>query len=234
MRPLFFRLVPVVPALFLVACGGDDLAKPPKPLGDFRLGFNVVVADKAQAVGPSRKATPEEWETLIKAEVAKRLGRYDGEKLYHVGVSVDAYALAVPGIPIVVSPKSVLAITVNVFDDTAGVPVNPEPQTFTVFERLSGETVVGSGLTQSREQQMQNLASNAARQIAEWLADNKGWFTPQAVAARATAAAAAAAAPPAVPPPAAAPVAKAAPAAVVPAATAVAPPPRPAPAVTGN
>lgn len=228
MSPLRVRLAAIVlPLLLLSACGGDDMSKPPKPIGDFRLGYNVVVADKAQAVGPSRKATPEEWETLIKAEVARRLGRYDGEKLYHVGVSVDAYALAVPGIPVVVSPKSVLAITVNVFDDTAGVPVNPEPQRFTVFERLSGETVVGSGLTQSREQQMQNLASNAARQIAEWLADNKAWFTPEAVAARATSAAVAKAA-------SAAPATDPAAAATAVAPGAVAPPPRPAGAAAGN
>jgi hypothetical protein len=192
------RLIALCGLVVLSACAGEDLSKPPEPIGDFRLGYNVVVADKAESVGPSRKATPEEWEVLIKDEVAKRLGRYEGEKLYHIGISVDAYALAIPGIPVVVSPKSVLALTVNIYDDAAGATVNAESKRFTVFERLSGETVVGSGLTQTREKQMQNLAANAARLITAWVVENKAWFTPEAAAARAEAARVAAAAPAAV------------------------------------
>ncbi len=175
---------------FLASCAADDLRQPPEPLGDFTLGYNVVVAKNAKPVGPSRKATPEEWEASLKEAIAARLGRYDGEKLYHVGVGVDAYALAVPGVPLVLSPKSVVAVTVNVWDDTAGRKVNAEPKQFTVLERLSGETMIGSGLTQSRETQMKNLSANAARLINEWLVENKAWFTPEAVAARAALAAA--------------------------------------------
>lgn len=228
MPSLVTRFLLLVAAIALSACAAEDLSKPPEPIGDFRLGYNIVVADKAQTVGPSRKATPEEWETLLQAEIGKRLGRYEGEKLYHVGVAVDAYALAVPGIPLVISPKSVLALSVNIFDDTAGVTVNAEPKRFTVFERMSGETVVGSGLTQSREKQMQNLASNAARLITAWLVENKAWFTPEAVAARAAAAAAAKTAVPGKA--AAAAVTKPAPAPV----PAPLPAPLPAPVAPGN
>lgn len=232
MPALVTRFLLLAGVLALSACAAEDLTRPPEPIGDFRLGYNIVVADKAQTVGPSRKATPEEWEAVLQAEIAKRLGRYDGEKLYHVGVAVDAYALAVPGIPLVVSPKSVLALSVNIFDDTAGVTVNAEPKRFTVFERMSGETVVGSGLTQSREKQMQNLASNAARQITAWIVENKAWFTPEAVAARAAAAAAAKAAGTGAPAPAAA--AKAAPAPLPAPVPAPLPAPLPAPVPAGN
>lgn len=171
--------------LFLAACAGDDLSAPPKDFGDFRLGYNIVVAKNAKPVGPSRPATQAEWETALKQAMQERIGRYQGEKLYHIGIGVDGYALAVPGIPLVLSPKSALAITVNVWDDSAQRTVNSEPKSFTVFESFSGETVVGSGLTQSREQQMLNLSRNAARQINDWLVENKSWFTPEAVAARA-------------------------------------------------
>lgn len=171
--------------LFLAACAGDDLSAPPKDFGDFRLGYNIVVAKNAKPVGPSRPATPAEWEAALKQAMQERIGRYQGEKLYHIGIGVDGYALAVPGIPLVLSPKSALAITVNVWDNSAQRTVNSEPKSFTVFESFSGETVVGSGLTQSREQQMQNLSRNAARQINDWLIENKSWFTPEAVAARA-------------------------------------------------
>lgn len=189
----------VLAATFLAGCGGSDLTSPPKPIGDFRLGYAIVVADKAEPVGPSRKATAEEWEAVLQKSVRAQLDRYQGEKLYHIGVGVKAYALAVPGVPIVLSPKSVIVVSVDVWDDAISKTINPEPKEFTVFEGLSGSTVIGSGLTKSREQQMQTLSDNVAQQIANWLAENKAWFTPEAVAARAALAKAAATAKPAAP-----------------------------------
>ena len=180
------RLIAVLAATLLAACAADDLNAPPKDFGDFALGYNIVVAKNARPVGPSRMATAAEWETALKAAVAERFSRYQGGKLYHIGIGVDAYALAVPGVPVVLSPKSVLAITVNVWDDTAQRRVNAEPKQFTVFEGLNGDTVVGSGLTKTKAEQMATLSVNAARQINDWLVANKAWFTPEAVAARAT------------------------------------------------
>ncbi|MGB7262122.1 MAG: hypothetical protein WBC68_08625 [Albidovulum sp.] len=181
-RSLLTQLAAIV---LLSACAAEDLSKTPEPFGDFRLGFNVVVAKNAKPVGPSRKASAEEWEAALTEAIAAQLGRYEGDKLYHVGIGVDAYALAVPGIPILLSPKSVLAVTVNVWDDTAGRKINAEPKQFTVFEGVSGETVIGSGLTRSREEQVALLSSNAASQINSWLVENKAWFSSEAVAARA-------------------------------------------------
>ncbi|OYX44963.1 MAG: hypothetical protein B7Z02_02685 [Rhodobacterales bacterium 32-67-9] len=178
-------LLAVLALTFLAACAADDLSQPPTDFGEFALGYNIVVAKNAKPIGPSRTATAEEWETVLKEAIGARFGRYDGDKLYHIGIGVDGYALAVPGVPVVLSPKSVLAITVDVWDDTAGRKINAEPKTFTVFERLSGETVVGSGLTQTKEQQMANLSANAARLINNWLIENGAWFTLEAVAARA-------------------------------------------------
>jgi hypothetical protein len=180
------RLAAICLASLLTACGvQEDLNQPPEPLGDFRLGYTIVVADNAKTAGPSRQATPEQWETALKTEVIKRVGRYQGEKLYHLGIGVNAYALAVPGVPIVISPKSVVVVTVDVWDDTQQRVINAEPKQFTIFEGMSGETVIGSGLTKSGDEQLQTLSENAARTIADWLVENKAWFTPEAVAARA-------------------------------------------------
>ena len=175
----------IAAAAFLTGCAGSDLSKPPVDFGDFALGYNIVVAKNAKPVGPSRRATAAEWEAALKTAIDAQMGRYEGEKLYHIGVGVDAYALAVPGVPLVLSPKSVLAITVNVWDDTAGRKINAEPKQFTVLEQITGETVIGSGLTQSKQEQMANLSANAARLINDWLVENEAWFTPEAVAARA-------------------------------------------------
>jgi len=181
---LVARLSSLVALSILAACTPAD-QKPVTQIPDFALGYNIVVAKNAQPVGPSRTATAEEWEAAIKKEIGARFDKQLGTKLYHIGVGVDAYALAVPGIPVVLAPKSVLAITVSVWDDTAGRKINNEPERFTIFEGASADTVVGSGLTSTKEEQMQRLAANAALHIEEWLVENQAWFTPEAVAARA-------------------------------------------------
>lgn len=174
-----FRLLPgLLAAVFLLsACTNpDDFDEPLPDLGDFSLGHNVVVASKMKKVAISREASAEEWETVMKAAVQERFGRYDGDKMYHLGISVEGYILAPPGIPLVLSPKSGLIINVTVWDDLAGAKINEEPKQFTVLETFSGDTLVGSGLTQTREEQMDNLARNAAKQIENWLLDNREWF----------------------------------------------------------
>ena len=160
----------------LAACATNDLAEPPMPLGDFALGINVAVADKVEMVPISRPATPAEWEAAMQKAVADRFGRYQGTKLYNIGIAIDGYALAPPGIPVVAAPKSVLVITANIWDDAAGKKLNEEGKQFTVFESLSGETVIGTGLTRTKAQQMEALAFNAAKKVEGWLLEHPEWF----------------------------------------------------------
>ena len=96
-------------------------------MGDFRLSHNIVVAENMQQVPPSRNATPEEWQEIITSEIDRRFGDYEGERLYHIGINVDGYALAPPGIPIVLNPRSVLVLSVNVWDDALGEKLHEEP-----------------------------------------------------------------------------------------------------------
>lgn len=160
----------------LTACASNDLAEPPVPLGDFALGLNIIVADKMEKVPISRNATVEEWETVMTKAVDARFGRYQGSKLFNIGISVDGFALAPPGIPVVAAPKSVLVITANVWDDAAQKKLNPEGKQFTVFESLSGETVIGTGITRTKQQQMDALAYNAVKRVEEWFLENPEWF----------------------------------------------------------
>jgi hypothetical protein len=170
------RLIAVSALLLLAACARNDLADPPVPLGDFALGLNVAVADKVEMVPISRPATPEEWEAAMIKAVDDRFGRYDGTKLYNIGISIDGYALAPPGIPVVAAPKSVLVVTANIWDDAAQKKLNPEGKQFTVFESLSGETVIGTGLTRTKKQQMDALAFNAVKRVEDWLLEHPEWF----------------------------------------------------------
>ncbi|MDX5413425.1 MAG: hypothetical protein LPK02_10305 [Rhodobacterales bacterium] len=171
-------------AVLLAACTNpNDLDEAPVDLGDFRLGHNVVVASKMTRGPLSREATEDEWKEAMTSAIDERFGRYEGDRLYHLGVSVEGYVLAQPGIPLVASPNSVLIILVTVWDDAAGGKMNTPPEQITIMETISGNTILGSGLTQSKEVQMRNLSRNAAKQIENFLVRRRaadGWFGPQA------------------------------------------------------
>lgn len=172
------RALALVLLLPLAACGGFGRTTVPDelpPLGEFRLGYNIVVTDKVERVPISREVSRAQLEAAVKAAIQERFGAYDGRKLFHLGINVDAYLLAPPGVPVVASPKSLLVVTANVWDDSKGVKIG-EPKQFTIWENLTGETAIGSGLTQSAEQQLENLARNAAKEIQEWLLENPQWF----------------------------------------------------------
>ena len=179
-------LTRLLPALFslaiLSACAdGRIVGEPRSELGNFRLSHNIVLAENAVQGPLSRPAPPGAWEETLRGEIAQRFGRYEGDRLYHLAVNVDAYVLAVPGIPLVASPRSALIVGVHVWDDALGRPLNEERRQITVLESVSGESVVGSGLTQSAEQQMQVLSRNAARAIENWLAQHPEWFGGEAI-----------------------------------------------------
>lgn len=155
----------------------DDLSEPPLPLGNFKLGHNIVIAGKAQKGPLSREATSDEWETALKSAMEARFGRYDGDQYFHIGTHVDAYVLAVPGIPLVAAPKSVLIISINVWDDSTHEKLTAEAKQLTVFEHSEKNTfILGSGLTNSRTTQIENLSRNAARMIQRYLLENPEWF----------------------------------------------------------
>lgn len=171
----FFGIVLLL--LSVAACERiEDLDQVPQPMGRFLLGHNIVVVNEPD-IGPlSRTASDEEWKVSVETAITERFSRYDGDAFFHVAVKVEGYVLAGPGIPLVLSPKSVVFVSVTIWDDTLGVKLNEEPKVFTVFERLSGETLIGSGLTQSKEQQMENLSRNAAKAIHMWMLENIEWF----------------------------------------------------------
>ena len=163
---------------FVAACAKqEDLSLPPEPLGNFLLGHNIIVADDAQQGPLSRKAEADDWESALKEAIDADLRRYDGTKYFNIGTHVDAYVLAIPGVPLVATPKSVLIISVSVWDDSTGQKLTEEPKQLTVFERSEKSTfIVGSGITNSKAVQMRNLSRNAARLIRNYLLENKQWF----------------------------------------------------------
>jgi len=172
------RFAPIGLVLTLVACAaGDPLEEELPPMGDFRLAHNIVVAENMQQVPPSRNATPEEWEEILESEIDRRFGAYEGDRLYHIGIAVDGYALAPPGIPIVLSPRSILVLSVNIWDDELGEKLHEESEQIVIFEGSSPETMLlGSGIVRNRTEQMAILARNAARRVQLFMLQNPEWF----------------------------------------------------------
>ncbi|MFT4716697.1 MAG: hypothetical protein ACI861_000527 [Paracoccaceae bacterium] len=173
-------------ALVLASCAEttETVAVAPDPLGDFKLGFVTVFADNAEKGPLSREATPDELEFGLKNEMDRAFQAYNGTKFYNLAVSVDTYILAIPGIPLVASPKSALIVSLNIWDDAKGERIGEEHQQFTILEKITGGSLIfGSGLTQSKEEQLIGLQKSAVKRIEAWLQENKQLFEPEPVAA---------------------------------------------------
>lgn len=176
-----YRCLAVLAAVLVLAgcTNPNDLDKEPTYLGNFRMGHNVSVAPNLTKGPASRNATEAEWIAAMTSAMDERFSRYEGDKFYHFGISIEGYVLAVPGVPVVASPKSALILKVTVWDDALAKKLNAEPHQVTVIESFSANTVLGSGLTQSKEKQLENLTRNAAKLIQNWMVrenSKNGWF----------------------------------------------------------
>jgi hypothetical protein len=174
-------LLAVAALAFLAGCAPEeDLSKSPAPLGQFRLGHNIAIADNVTRGPFSRELSETKIEASVQNAVAARLRRYDGDGLYHLGIVVGGLVLAQPGIPVVYAPQSVMIADVTVFDNTTRKKLNEKPKRFTVGEGLRNAVpFVGSGYVRSADEQLDNLSFALAREIEAWLRDNPDWFAPR-------------------------------------------------------
>ena len=166
--------------LGLAGCLGPvDLQEPVEPIGDFALGYAVVVGPDMIKGPMSRDGDPEQIIASVKNAIDTHLDPLSGAKLYHVAVKIEAYVLAQAGVPLLVSPQSALLLSVTIWHDESGQKLNSVPHQITVLEAPSERSLIGSGLSQSSEQQLENLARSAALQIEAWLRTQhsaEGWF----------------------------------------------------------
>ena len=175
------RSLLVLALAFMAGCTyEEDLLEPPVDLGNFQLGLNYVYAGKAQTSGAvSREMSEEELTAAVKEAIDARFGRYAGERRYHLGVSIEGYILGRAGVPVVAAPKSAMIIRVTVWDAEEERKLNDPPQQMTILENLDGESLLGTGWTQSAQKQLDGLARNAAKAIETFLVERnirEGWF----------------------------------------------------------
>ena len=168
--------------MLLTACGlPDPSTQALVPMGDFALGTNAVVTVDPKKGPLSRTVDVEEFKAILEDEMDRRFRRYEGDKVFHMGTAIEGYVVAAPGIPLVLSPKSILIVRFTLYADELGpdgkpVKLNPETKLVTVFESFGAGAIVGSGYTQSPEEQMRMLSRNAARAIQRYMLENPEWF----------------------------------------------------------
>lgn len=161
-------------ALALAACGAPtaDLDQPVEPLGDFRLGFSEVVAPNLEAYLVTERIAPEVWTAAVDEALERRFGRFGGGRLYHLGVSVEAYSMPPPLVP----GRMLLAMRVTVWDDATQTKMNDETELITAIRVLDGSI---ARATRTQEEKVRLLAEEAANLTERWLREQmteEGWF----------------------------------------------------------
>lgn len=179
MRRLFLLMTVLIG---VSACSGQKLATDVEPIGNAQFGYNIVVGKDMEKGPLSRDGNSEKITADLKQALGAHFQRFDGDRLYHMATIIDGYILGRPGIPLVLSQKSALFLKVTIWDDANGIPIHDEPKEFMVLEGFSPKTIIGSGLTQSADQQLAELVANAGFEIERWLRTQEkeqGWFTPE-------------------------------------------------------
>jgi len=162
--------------MVVTACTAElDEATRAAPIGEFKLDRLVVVVDEPIRGPVSRRSEDDAIREAVRSAVETRLRRFRGAGSYSIGIKVQGYVLAPPGIPVLLAPRSQLFLSVLAYDATPA-RINPEPLRLVVNERAGLDTMIGSGYTQSAEEQLEELAQNAAIEIERWLRDNAEWF----------------------------------------------------------
>lgn len=176
------KLIKTILLLTLLAsCAPPIIETELKPIGDFSLGHNLVVGDKMVKGPLSRDGDPDIITAAVKDAIGARLTKYDGDKRYHVITRIDAYTLGRTGIPLIFSPQTALVINVSIWDDLAQKRLNEEPVQLVILENTNKRNVLGSGIGQTKQQQIKSIAESAAYQIEDWMRKQhteNGWFNP--------------------------------------------------------
>lgn len=149
---------------------GEDLPE----MGTFQLASAITVSRNARKIPPSRGASEADLKRVMNAEIARRFGRYDGGRLFYVAVNIDGYSLAPPGIPIVLTPKSIMIVSANVWTADPQEKIGG-PEQITTLEGVD-TLLLGSGLMKSADEQLVTLCRNTARKVQSWMLRNPDWF----------------------------------------------------------
>lgn len=177
-----YNVLAIMAAILLSGCANFGSKATQDPIGDFDLGYAIVVGPKMEKGPLSREIDPEFVIETLKSSLDTHFAEFKGDNFYHLSVIVEGYILSPPGVPLLMSPRSALIVKLTVWDDATQLPMLVEPHEMMIVEGTSAKTIIGSGLTQTAEEQVASLSRSAGRQIENWLRSQHkelGWFTPE-------------------------------------------------------
>lgn len=171
------NLIAVFCLMAVAACSVPDPESDPSvDLGNFRLLDNFAVTTQARKMGVTREASAEAWETVLEKAVTKRFSQYQGDTPYIISYSLDGYILATKGGRLALAPRSAMSMTVHIWQTSPQKRLEERSKQLLIFENLDGETVIGSGLFRTKEEQMENLGAQFAKALERWLVANGDLF----------------------------------------------------------
>lgn len=171
------NLIAVFCLMAVAACAVPDPESDPSvDLGNFRLLDNFAVTTQARKMGVTREASAEAWETVLEKAVTKRFSQYQGDTPYIISYSLDGYILATKGGRLALAPRSAMSMTVHIWQTSPQKRLEERSKQLLIFENLDGETVIGSGLFRTKEEQMENLGAQFAKALERWLVANGDLF----------------------------------------------------------
>lgn len=152
----------------------DPLEQDLPDMGTFQLAAPITVARNAKKVPPSRDASEASLRRMMNAELVRRFGRYAGGTPFYIALNIDGYSLAPPGIPVVLTPKSILVVTANVWRADPQEKIGG-PKQIVTFEGAN-TLFLGSGLMKDADAQLLTLCRNTAKKVQDWMLENPTWF----------------------------------------------------------
>ncbi len=153
--------------------------KPVEPLGQFQAGPRRSSWPQRRQ-GPRHRAdaTTMNGSPGSMRRSSRRFRRYDGDQFYHLGVRVEGYVLAAPGIPLVVRAQIGVIVTVTVCGRRRGHEAERRsPSRSPCSKRCRARRSSASGLTQTKEEQLTAAVAERRPEIENWLrehADREG------------------------------------------------------------
>lgn len=159
----------------LMGCGEASFAPASMArLAQANIRFNhiSIVATDMVKNAYSDDVSPEDMTTQLRRAITSKLSELQGDRVYNIGIKVTGYMLANPSVLTVSSPKSVLMLSVSVWNDSPDNKLMLPPSTVIAVDGLYGSALSIAKSQGSKDQRLAALTGRAGVEIAQYLARN--------------------------------------------------------------
>lgn len=142
----------------------------------FTLGHVGVITTGMAKGAYSVDVQSQDLATHLRSAVTSELSNFTGGHQYNLGIKVEAYTLANPSMPTVPQPKSVLMLTLSVWDDSHDPRPILAPATVVAVDGLYGTSIFVTKPQGSIDQRLAALCAKAAIEIERYLVKNSDFL----------------------------------------------------------